>query len=115
MATGKKAFDKPESVQTMAAIISEEPPPIDARIPAPLRWAIDRCLAKDPAGRYDSTRDLFSELRSLRDHLSEASAEVAEIGSQSAFAVRRLPRKPRVMKSLIWMTDIGYQISDRLR
>ena len=49
MATGRKAFDKPESVQTMSAIISEEPPPLDPRIPAPLRWTIDRCLAKEPA------------------------------------------------------------------
>src|SRR6202011_5552110 len=58
MATGKKAFDKPESVQTMSAILSEEPPHIERSIPAPLRWAIDRCLAKDPADRYESSRDL---------------------------------------------------------
>ncbi|HEY7054950.1 MAG TPA: protein kinase [Vicinamibacterales bacterium] len=76
MAAGKKAFDEPESVQTLAAIISDEPPPLDARLPAPLRWAIDRCLAKSPEGRYDSSRDLFHELRSLRDHLSEISTQV---------------------------------------
>src|SRR5438045_9460395 len=27
------------------------------------RWVIDRCLAKEPAERYDSTRDLYRELR----------------------------------------------------
>ena len=37
MAAGRKAFDEPESVQTLAAIISDEPPPLDARLPAPLR------------------------------------------------------------------------------
>src|SRR5207245_1522005 len=58
MAAGRRAFDKPESVQTMAAILTDDPPPIDRSIPAPLRWAIDRCLAKDPADRYESTRDL---------------------------------------------------------
>ena len=59
MAAGRKAFERPEAVQTMSAIISEEPPPIEHNIPAPLRWVIDRCLAKDPADRYESSRDLF--------------------------------------------------------
>src|SRR5262249_53265703 len=78
------AFDRPESVQTMSAIIAEEPPPIEARIPAPLRWVIDRCLAKDPAARYDSSRDLFRELRSLRDHLSEVSTDSVRPARASA-------------------------------
>jgi serine/threonine protein kinase/Tol biopolymer transport system component len=85
LASGKKAFDKPESVQTLSAILTEEPPPIERSIPGPLRWIIDRCLAKDPADRYDSSRDLYRELRKLRDHLSEASAPQA-----AATAPRRL-------------------------
>jgi serine/threonine protein kinase/Tol biopolymer transport system component len=90
MATGRKAFDKPESVQTMSAIISDEPPPIEAKIPPPLRWTIDRCLSKEPAGRYESTRDLFHELRSLRDHLSEASGAITAIAEHAPAA-----RRPR--------------------
>jgi serine/threonine protein kinase len=74
MATGKKAFERAETVQTMSAILTEEPPPIERNIPAPLRWAIERCLAKDPADRYESTRDLARDLRYLCDHLSEASS-----------------------------------------
>ncbi len=74
MASGKKAFDKPEAVQTISAILTEEPPPIEHSMPGPLRWTIDRCLAKNPADRYDSSRDLYQELRNLRDHFSEASA-----------------------------------------
>ena len=76
MAGGRKAFDERESVQTLSAIISHEPLPLDARLPAPLRWVIDRCLAKNPESRYDSSRDLFHELRSLRDHLSEISTQI---------------------------------------
>ncbi len=74
MASGKKAFDKPESVQTMSAILTEEPPPIDRPIPGPLRWIVDRCLAKDAADRYESSRDLYRELRSLSEHISETSS-----------------------------------------
>ena len=97
MAAGKRAFDRPESVQTMSAIIGEEAPPIEQNIPGPLRWVINRCLAKDPTGRYESSRDLFQELRSLRDHASEASitrpAElpVAPPSTVSSRGRRRLP------------------------
>ena len=87
MATGKRPFEKPESVQTLSAILTDDPPPIERSVPAPLRWAIDRCLAKDPEGRYESTRDLHQELRNLRDHQTEfttAQAPAAEPVSRTA-------------------------------
>jgi Tol biopolymer transport system component/tRNA A-37 threonylcarbamoyl transferase component Bud32 len=73
MASGKRPFDRPESVQTMSAIIAEDPPPIEQNIPGPLSWSIDRCLAKNPADRYESSRDLFQLLKSMRDHTSDFS------------------------------------------
>ncbi|HUB78383.1 MAG TPA: protein kinase [Bryobacteraceae bacterium] len=93
MAAGKRAFERPESVQTMSAIIGEDAPPIEQNIPAPLRWVIDRCLAKDPADRYESSRDLFQNLRSLRDHASEASVArpAAAMAAASAGPRRRFP------------------------
>ena len=89
MASGKKAFEEPESVQTLSAILSKEPPPLDVRLPAPLRWAIDRCLAKSPESRYESSRDLFHELRSLRDHLSEFSTQVQQPAADPVGSRRR--------------------------
>jgi eukaryotic-like serine/threonine-protein kinase len=73
--TGQKAFDRPTAVETLAAIVREDPPPMTSRtaIPAPLRWIVDRCLAKSPADRYESTRDLARDLAAARDHLSELS------------------------------------------
>ena len=87
MAAGRKAFDKPEAVQVMSAMLSEEPAPIERNIPAPLRWAIDRCLAKDPADRYESTRDLYQDLRHMRDHLAETTTSQAT--AVAAAATRR--------------------------
>jgi serine/threonine protein kinase len=72
LAAGKKAFDRPSAVETMAAIVREDTPHIEEKLPAPLKWTIDRCLAKEPEQRYESTRDLFRDLRNLRDHFSEA-------------------------------------------
>jgi hypothetical protein len=65
----------------MTAIIREEPEPLPASVHAPLRWTIARLLAKEPGERYDSTRDLYRELRQTREHLSEASS-----GSQAPVA-----------------------------
>ena len=72
MASGKQAFARSSSVEVMAAIVRDEPSVIEEKIPAPLKWIIDRCLAKEPEQRYESTRDLYRELKNLRDHFSEA-------------------------------------------
>jgi eukaryotic-like serine/threonine-protein kinase len=72
LASGKRAFSKESAVETLAAIVKEEPAALDAELPPPLRWVIDRCLIKDPRQRYESTRDLYHELSALRDHLSDA-------------------------------------------
>jgi len=77
LAAGKRAFNRTTAPETLAAIIREDPEPLPASVPAPLRWVVERCLAKDPAERYDSTRDLYRELKLARDRLSEASGSQA--------------------------------------
>ena len=73
MASGKRAFERPSAAETMTAIIREEAEPLPAGVPLPLRWVIERLLAKDPAERYDSTRDLYRELKQIRERLSQSS------------------------------------------
>ena len=76
MATGRRAFAGKTSVDTLAAILNEEPEPItkfNSRIPPPVRWIVERCHHKDPGGRYVSTRDLARDLAMVRDHSSEIS------------------------------------------
>src|SRR5215471_2701059 len=94
MTTGKRAFQRATGVETMSAIIREEPEPVarvNPRAPAPLRWIVERCLAKDPDERYASTRDLARDLRSIRDHLSEASVSQVVEAQPSASRHRRGP------------------------
>ena len=58
MATGRRAFHRGSAPQTQAAIIQDEPEPITGindKVPAPLRWIVERCLAKDARRRYAST------------------------------------------------------------
>jgi len=76
LAAGHRAFQRGSTAETLAAIIREEPPPFPESVPLPLRWTIERCLAKDPEARYHSTADLLIELRAMRDRLSLLSARV---------------------------------------
>jgi hypothetical protein len=76
MATGKRAFARGTAAETLAAVIREEPEPVVSLapgLPPPVRWVIERCLAKDPQERYAATRDLAHDLSQLRDHAAEIS------------------------------------------
>ncbi|MGE5347434.1 MAG: protein kinase domain-containing protein [Acidithiobacillales bacterium] len=91
MLTGRKAFDRPTVVQTLSAIIQEDPEPVERlspRVPAPVLWILGRLLAKDPEERYAATRDLARELKQLRDNLPA----VQEITLSRAAAASARPR-----------------------
>jgi len=48
LATGTRAFRRETPVQTLAAILEDEPEPIasrNARLPAPFCWIVERCLS----------------------------------------------------------------------
>jgi eukaryotic-like serine/threonine-protein kinase len=93
MATGHRAFQKKTGAETLAAIIRDEPEPVvqaNPRIPAPLRWIVERCLAKEPDERYASTRDLARDLKSVREHLGEVTTS-ASGGTGVVEPVRRRP------------------------
>ena len=86
MATGRRAFARDSVPETLTAIIRDEPEPIgnfSPLSPAPLRWIVERCLAKNPDGRYAATRDLAHDLGTLKDRLAETSGGVAP--GQGAF------------------------------
>jgi len=86
-------FRRETAAETMAAIIREEPPPLPQAIPAPLRWVIERLLAKEPGERYDSTQDLYRDLRQIRERLSETAT-----ASTVARGVR-----PRRKRNVLWV------------
>jgi serine/threonine protein kinase len=80
MTTGKRAFHGATPVETLSAIIRDDPPAVvelNPRIPEPLRWIIERCLAKNAHDRYVSTRDLARDLQHLRDRFSEIRTQTA--------------------------------------
>jgi len=108
IATGKRAFQRSTGAETLTAIIREEPEPVgqaNPRVPAPVRWIVERCLAKEPEERFASTKDLARDLRSLRDHLSETSA--SETIAVAAPAHRKVPAWLATAAALILGLALG--------
>jgi len=91
MVTGRRAFAGASAAESLAAIIQKEPEPVTSlqpKVPVPLIWIIERCLAKEPSERYESTRDLARDLAILRDRSSGASASGLATGAMPARLAR---------------------------
>ena len=65
MLAGKRPFSGATDLETLQKVIHQEPEPLDEEIPAALRIAVEKALAKDPAERYQSMRELVVDLRRL--------------------------------------------------
>jgi serine/threonine protein kinase len=82
MLSGKRAFQRPTSAETMSAILNEDPPAlsqITPNLPPALQRVVHRCLEKNPDQRFQSASDLAFALEALSDSgglsVSTASAQ----------------------------------------
>jgi len=93
MLSGKRAFRRATSAETMTAILNDDPPVISqtgANLPPALQRVVHRCLEKNPEQRFHSASDLAFAL----DALSDSGASPA-VGTQAPF--RRSPKR-----ALVW-------------
>jgi serine/threonine protein kinase len=67
MLTGEPAFKGESSMQTVAAILTQEPKPPPNSVPADLAQVILRCVRKDPDRRYQTMADLKVALEDARE------------------------------------------------
>ena len=91
MVTGKKVFEGKSRVLVMSAIATHTPPPLaaaDPATPSELDHVVQTCLAKDPADRWHSARDVLAELQAIAE--GGTDVETATFGpAGSATNVRR--------------------------
>jgi len=91
MFSGKRAFQGRSSIETMNAILKEDPPEMDASkhvSPATERF-IQRCLEKSPQERFQSARDLSFALEALSNGSgAEAAATASRPDQQLASLLR---------------------------
>ncbi len=76
MLTGKRTFQKPSSIDTMSAILNEEPPPFDQvapGVPPGLQRVVQRGLEKNPEQRFQSASDLGFALQALSEYAQSST------------------------------------------
>lgn len=88
MCTGRRPFDGSSSAELISSILRDTPPPVTdlrANLPANLARIIQRCLEKSAADRFQSARDIRSELRGINTANAEDSpASSTTTGSRGA-------------------------------
>jgi len=92
MLTGETPFRGSSAVETMSAIIHQPASPVSRSVKGPLAEAlsriVERCLEKDPGDRFQTAKDLLSEVRRVKRD-SESGARVA--GGSAALGKRSVP------------------------
>jgi Tol biopolymer transport system component len=78
--SGDRAFKGDSSVETMNAILKEDPPdldPLQAKVSPAMNRIVRHCLEKNPGNRFQSARDLGFALGALSGTDSSASTAAA--------------------------------------
>ena len=83
MVAGELPFKGHYDQATMYSILNEPAEPLTAvrsRLPMDLDWIVDKCLAKEPAARYQSMGDLLIDLHNLERKLASGQTQIRQPG-----------------------------------
>ena len=103
MLTGERPFRGTSAVDMISSILRDQPVAITElrpELPPHLGRVLRRCLEKNPRDRYQTSRDVFNELRDLETEVSAPAARPAPAPGDSAraeegFWIAVLPFKAR--------------------
>ena len=90
MLTGRRAFSGGTSVETMNAILKEEPPELsrlDSAFPPALERVVRHCLEKRPEERFQSAGDLAFDLEALSQVSARVAARAPRVGWRLQWAL----------------------------
>jgi len=89
MLAGERAFRKDSDIETMMAILQEEPPQLSRAgkaVPPELEEIVEHCLEKSPEERFQSARDLAFALRVAEREARTGPSGRADSGTRSGAA-----------------------------
>ena len=75
MLSRRLPFSGDTAQDVIAAILRDEPPPLSSEVPDRLRWIVQKALRRDREERYQTAREMFSDLRELQKQRGQILAE----------------------------------------
>jgi len=90
MLAGKRAFARDSSVETLNAILKDDPPELTSTghvVPPALQKIVDHCLEKNPAARFQSAKDVAFHLETITSTDSGPSGVTLARASRGRAAV----------------------------
>ena len=111
--TGRTPFDGRSFIEIAANVLHVEPPPpskFNNAVPRELDFIVTKALAKKPNKRYQSAKELISDLNAVKDRLEEdsgqtlikrASPSVLTAHSRTLSNLSRILQRPRIPISYI--------------
>jgi len=108
MLTGSIPFSGATTSDILVSILEREPRSLNSfsrDIPEALEWIVTKALTKDCDDRYQTAREMLTDLRRLRQRLSvaaEIERSVAPQGSESPDAAVIASRRSRSKRRLVW-------------
>src|SRR2546430_2139871 len=124
MATGQKAFEGDSKASLIAKILTFQPPLIKTMQPVSppqLDSVVQKCLAKKPEERWQSTAEVTTELQEIAETVllllkaqkrgKDTTGEAHEIESEAKAAVPTATREPRnalsrLIRSRAWKLSL---------
>jgi len=76
MLTSKQPFVGDTSQDVIASILRDDLSPLPTELPDNVKWVLKKALRKDKEDRYQTAREVFSDLRDLYDQLQEIPSSV---------------------------------------
>ena len=84
MLAGRRPFEGKTNSDVMASILERDPPPLarySREVPDTLEWIVTKALRKDKEERYQTAKELLTDLRSLKQRLEFAAEQARSLAS----------------------------------
>lgn len=84
MLTNHLPFSGETAEDMRAAILRDKPSPLSAEIPERLKWIVAKALRKEREDRYQTVREIFSDLRELQQEFASESLRAQSVSPSAS-------------------------------
>jgi eukaryotic-like serine/threonine-protein kinase len=110
MVTGRAPFEGPTRSHLIVSILEKEPPPLRGQaeeVPEALEWIVSKTLRKNRDERYQTARELFSDLNDLRQRSDfKAKVERSKSAEQPTSAAHAPAAPVKLNTRSLWLVAL---------